>query len=201
MYKVVFLDLDGTLLDDQKNISKENMDAINYAISKGNFVYLCSGRPIDAIKEYWQKVNASRYIIYSNGAGIYDIQSNETIFSSNIDKNICLSLYNLAIQNQLCVRLDTPYARFITDEKFSLSTDVIMTESIEDFLRDNNVLQISIISDNKDDVENFINYINNANLNSIQIEDIFVTGKNNNFCAVNMINKSASKGNAIFRIV
>lgn len=201
MYKAVFLDLDGTLLDDEKNISKENIEAINYAISKGNFVYLCSGRPIDAIKKYWKKVNASRYIIYSNGAGIYDIQSNETIFSSNIDKNICLNIYNLALQNQLCVRLDTPYSRFITNKKFGLSTDIVITESIEDFMKNNDVLQISLIDNTSKNIEKFINYINNINFYSVQIEDIFITGKNNNFYALNIINKSASKGNAISRIM
>ena len=34
MYKAVFLDLDGTLLDDEKNISKENRDAIENAKEK-----------------------------------------------------------------------------------------------------------------------------------------------------------------------
>ena len=35
MYKAIFLDLDGTLLDDKKNVSQENLDAIKYAIEKG----------------------------------------------------------------------------------------------------------------------------------------------------------------------
>ena len=50
MYKAVFLDLDGTLLTDDKKISEENKKAIKYAQGKGGIVCICSGRQKDAVK-------------------------------------------------------------------------------------------------------------------------------------------------------
>ena len=61
MYKAVFLDLDGTLLDEEKNISEENKNAIKYAQSKGAYVCICSGRQFDIAKGFKEKAGADRY--------------------------------------------------------------------------------------------------------------------------------------------
>ncbi|QIK50938.1 sugar-phosphatase [Jeotgalibaca porci] len=52
MIKLIALDLDGTLLDSQKNISEMNKQAIHKALAKGVKVVLCTGRPLGGIKRY-----------------------------------------------------------------------------------------------------------------------------------------------------
>lgn len=42
MYKLIAIDLDGTLLNSYGEVSKENKDAINYALNKGVEVVLAS---------------------------------------------------------------------------------------------------------------------------------------------------------------
>ena len=44
--KLLFLDLDGTLLNDKKEINKADMDAIDEMISKGHKVIINTGRPL-----------------------------------------------------------------------------------------------------------------------------------------------------------
>lgn len=41
---VIYSDLDGTLLDSERNLSKENMDAINSFISQGGRFGVATGR-------------------------------------------------------------------------------------------------------------------------------------------------------------
>ena len=199
MYKAVFLDLDGTLLDDKKNISQENYDAIEYVTKNNGLVIICSGRSISSTQKIWNKIKASKYIIYSNGAGIYDIHKNENIFSSSIDKDICLNLYNYSIQKNICIRFDTPYGRYITDMKFSTSTDILFNENINKFLNENEILQISCMNEEQNHIESCINFINNS-FNSIKIEnyynDFYGNDKINTY-VINVINPSTSKGNAI----
>lgn len=74
MYKAVFLDLDGTLLDDKSNISEENKKAIKYVQSKGGLVCICSGRQLYKVNEFKELAGADRYLIYANGASIYDCE-------------------------------------------------------------------------------------------------------------------------------
>ena len=44
--KILFVDLDGTLLDDNKNITPENLAAIQKATEAGHAVVVTTGRPL-----------------------------------------------------------------------------------------------------------------------------------------------------------
>ena len=48
--KMIFLDLDGTLMDDDKNIPAYNMTAIRKALQQGHKVIICTGRPLCSAK-------------------------------------------------------------------------------------------------------------------------------------------------------
>lgn len=198
MYKAIFLDLDGTLLDDKKNISQENLEAIKYAIEKGVYVCIASGRSIESTKKYWTKAGASRYMIYSNGAGILDCQENENISVLTIEKDITLKLFNYAVKNGICVRLDTPYGRYITDMLYNVSnTEMELTEEIEKFLNENKIVQLSFVHVAKEKIDDLVEFFNNTINHELKIEDLFTTGLNNEFFAMNVVNTSVSKGNAI----
>ena len=196
MYKAVFLDLDGTLLDDKKIISEEDKDAIKYVREKGGMVFIASGRPIASTQKYFDKIDADKFIVYSNGAGIYDTEARENLFSARIDKRICLDLNRFAKENNICIRVDTPYGRYISDEKFALSLDVI-DKNIDAVIRENDILQVSILSETEEPRAEAIEYINENIRSGIKIENVFMTGYNNEFYAINIVNTSASKGNAI----
>ena len=66
MYKLIAIDLDGTLLNSYGEVSKENKQAIQNAISKGSEIVLASGRPIMSVKNLANELNANKYIICGN---------------------------------------------------------------------------------------------------------------------------------------
>ena len=57
MYKLIALDMDGTLLRDDKTISPAVKEAISKAKSKGVKVVLSTGRPINGINRYLKELN------------------------------------------------------------------------------------------------------------------------------------------------
>ncbi len=65
-----FLDIDGTLLSPDGKISTQNIQAVNEAVSKGHYVFICSGRSYPKVGEYI--INAANWsgIIASIGAEI-----------------------------------------------------------------------------------------------------------------------------------
>lgn len=91
MYKVIVLDLDGTLLSSDNKITKYTKKIIDILKQKKIYFILASGRHyIDMIKIVdFLKINS--FMITSNGAKIYNI-NNKLIFSDNLDKNIALIL-------------------------------------------------------------------------------------------------------------
>lgn len=66
MYKLIAIDLDGTLLNSYGEVTIENKEAIKNAISKGAEVVLASGRPIISVKNLANEINANKYMVCGN---------------------------------------------------------------------------------------------------------------------------------------
>ena len=77
-YKIVCSDLDGTLLDNNAQISRENLLAIAKLHQKGIFFVPSTGRTFSEIPTQIKENPAIRYFIYSNGAVVFDRQTNES---------------------------------------------------------------------------------------------------------------------------
>ncbi len=74
MYKLIAMDIDGTLLDSYGNVSKENIEAIKKAKEQNIEVVLTSGRMPKAMTAIASQINAENYLICGNGAMIYDVK-------------------------------------------------------------------------------------------------------------------------------
>ena len=72
---ILFTDLDGTLLTDSKELTKENQDAIREAIEAGHKVVISTGRPLAGATAQARALHLDGegcYIICFNGGEIYD---------------------------------------------------------------------------------------------------------------------------------
>lgn len=93
-YKIIASDLDGTLLNDDGEISKENIDAITTFYNKGIAFVPCTGRTYSEIPEKIVNIPGIRYIIHSNGAVVYD-RENETRILHCIDRNTAKTVWDI----------------------------------------------------------------------------------------------------------
>lgn len=85
--KMIFLDLDGTLFDDKKNIPPANAQAISEALAQGHKVIICTGRPLCSAGKLFAGLGMERegcYAITYNGGLIYDIYHRETLFKQTL---------------------------------------------------------------------------------------------------------------------
>lgn len=94
-YKLFACDLDGTLLDDNSNVSKDNFDAIEQMTKDGIEFALCTGRTFYEIPQSLRDFQSIRYIIYSDGSVIYDKKKNKNVYEHYIDMQTLIRLYNL----------------------------------------------------------------------------------------------------------
>lgn len=84
-YKLIAIDLDGTLLDDNMEISRRNKQAIRRALDKGVRVTLCSGRPFDMVKGYAKELGLKLPFIINNGAMIVTSHDHKVVYKREID--------------------------------------------------------------------------------------------------------------------
>ncbi len=81
MYKLIAIDLDGTLLDDRRNVSDETIAVLREADARGIRVVLCSGRAPTTIKRFYDilGLTGEQYAIGFNGAAVYENSKSELL--------------------------------------------------------------------------------------------------------------------------
>ena len=129
--KLIAIDIDGTLLDDQKEIPNDNINAIKKANLENKKVVLSSGRPLSkkTISFYEQLglLKENNYFIAYNGESIYEVVSNKTIYSNPLSYNDISKLDNyfssLLIESARYVHLDENVT-VINPNEFSLLEEV-----------------------------------------------------------------------------
>lgn len=85
--RLLFMDLDGTLLNDAKEISQGNRDALNQALCRGHGVIIATGRPLKSAMDQAHKLGMDQpgcFLIAYNGAVIYDWAQQKQIFSRTL---------------------------------------------------------------------------------------------------------------------
>lgn len=99
-YKMIVLDLDGTLLTKDKKISPKTKQALIDIQKKGKKVVLASGRPFPGMEKYSQELQLDvygGYVLSFNGVQILDCKSGKIISESSIPVEKCQQVYDLSL--------------------------------------------------------------------------------------------------------
>ena len=83
-YKLIALDMDGTLLNSQKEISKQTLEMIQKAYDSGKEVIFSTGRCVAELNSYIEQIPELRYINCVSGALVYDLKERRKIYSNAI---------------------------------------------------------------------------------------------------------------------
>ena len=107
MYKLIVIDLDGTMLDSYGQVTQNTKNAIKNAIEKGIDVVIASGRPIDSIKSIAKDIGSEKYFIAGNGALIYDIPKDEILYDKYMKKEKVLEIIKICEENSISYNVYT----------------------------------------------------------------------------------------------
>jgi len=80
-YKLIAVDMDGTLLDERKCITERTLAAVKLAGERGVFVCLSTGRPLCGVHSYMEQLRLNTPVITCNGAVVIDPDSGKIIHS------------------------------------------------------------------------------------------------------------------------
>lgn len=117
MYKMIAIDLDGTLLNSEKKISDHNKKALKWAMKKGVKIVICSGRIYAFASMYSREIGSKEPVIACNGAVIKSIDTGEVLFAEPLSTTDCLKVMELCHEEDI-------YFHFYID-------DVMYAEKLE----------------------------------------------------------------------
>ena len=96
MYKLVAVDMDGTLLKSDKTLHPDTIRDIEYAASKRVDVVYCSGRAVIEIRPYLKTLPSIRYGICCSGSVVYDFKEDKVLFSKEIMSKYAVRISDVA---------------------------------------------------------------------------------------------------------
>lgn len=159
MYKIIFCDLDGTLLDDNRNVSDINKNAINKAIEKGCKFVICSGRSNMSI-DYFNKIfnfdKIKNYAVAFNGAYIYETNTKKKLVEHLVPSTGAIKAINMCrkfnvdimVYKNEMLYFDAPTIRTDTYAKRNMVNTTIVNNLIE--VASEPVSKVIIIGDNEE---------------------------------------------------
>lgn len=225
MYKLVAIDLDGTLLNSEGEVSKENRDAIKLATEKGIYVVLCSGRITTSVKNISQDIGLDKYLISGNGAELYDIQNNEIIYNNNISKELALKIIKFCEENSIYYSLFAEnsiiaptlnhnvlvYNSENSKKELNKKTNINITQNIYEYIENstaNSFSKITICDNNKTIFKGIINKLRKfKNVEVLDVAHMCNKTINNGEDKINLqyyyteiTSKSVNKWNAILKL-
>lgn len=102
--KTIFLDLDGTLLNDKKEVSEQNQEWMNRALKAGNKIVISTGRPFPSAKKIIKKLQFDKpgfYCVCYNGGVIFECGTKHIIFQKALNKELAFEIIDLCKKNQI----------------------------------------------------------------------------------------------------
>ena len=96
MIKILAFDLDGTLLDDSKQIPQDNIDAIKRAAARGVQIVPATGRIYKGIPDELKSLPFMRWFITANGSYLYDAVEDRAAARAEIPAEEAVAFFEYA---------------------------------------------------------------------------------------------------------
>lgn len=87
-YQLIALDMDGTVLNDKKEIDEETRSAIHEALAAGVEVVFCTGRSFSEMRDILKDFPDMHYLCGESGALVLDLQKGETLHREEVSREI-----------------------------------------------------------------------------------------------------------------
>ncbi len=187
MYKLVAIDLDGTMLNQYGEISKKTKEIIKKCIEKGIEIVPASGRPIDSIKTIAKDLGIQHYFIAGNGALVYDVQGDTILYKNCIKKEKVLEIIKICEENSIAYNVYTDKVILAPNLKFNVlyyykenlkkednkKTNISIVQNLYDYvknMKEENFLKVTICDESDSIFHAIIKKI--KDINGIEVLDI-----------------------------
>ena len=106
MIKAVFIDIDETLTNSQREVTEKTKLEIKKCVENGVKIILTSGRSRREAMNFQEQIGTSPYIVSSNGASAYDAENGVEIYNERIDPQMVLQLIRHSRENGYRIKLN-----------------------------------------------------------------------------------------------
>ena len=138
---LIVIDVDGTLRNDDGIISDRNKEALDKVMKNGNLAVVCTGRPRHKSLHIAEEINSVDYIITLNGAEVFDMANQQTIYASSLDKEYIYEILEYCYEKDIRVALTTGTCDYVTKDVRSEIDILLPRDNYKEVLEDTTIIQ------------------------------------------------------------
>lgn len=202
MIKAVFIDIDETLTNSQREVTEKTKLEIKKCVENGVKIILTSGRSRREAMDFQEQIGTSSYIVSSNGASAYDAENGVEIYNERIDPQMVLQLIKYSRENGYRIKLNYKDLLVMNEAAYPDEKDKeVSYEELERVAVEEQVVQCVITSTDFEKMRVFRDYIKNECVGiavaneSKRFKNPDLKPSRNYYCDVASV--KFSKGNAV----
>lgn len=202
MIKAVFIDIDETLTNSQREVTEKTKLEIKKCVENGVKIILSSGRSRREAMDFQEQIGTSPYIVSSNGASAYDAENGVEIYNERIDPQMVLQLIKYSRENGYRIKLNYKDLLVMNEAAYPDEKDKeVSYEELERVAVEEQVVQCVITSTDFEKMRVFRDYIKNECVGiavaneSKRFKNPDLKPSRNYYCDVASV--KVSKGNAV----
>lgn len=202
MIKAVFIDIDKTLTNSQREVTEKTKLEIKKCVENGVKIILTSGRSRREAMNFQEQIGTSPYIVSSNGASAYDAENGVEIYNERIDPQMALQLIKHSRENGYRIKLNYKDLLVMNEAAYPYEKDKeVSYEELERVAVEEQVVQCVITSTDFEKMKVFRDYIKNECVGiavaneSKRFKNPDLKPSRNYYCDVASV--KVSKGNAV----
>ena len=191
--KIIFIDIDGTLVDDNKEISIATKNAIKRITDKGILVVITSGRDLVHTINRSIASNSSSLVIATGGSLIYNYKNSNVLFSDFFNYSDIVLVWDYCISNKIGLILkafDGVYCNNYSERNYRFIDDISIC-------RNASISQILIMSDSYEKMEEARKYVSSLGMVITSLSSSYLESTSANYYSIDVNNSAVSKGIAI----
>ena len=116
MYKLIAIDLDGTLLTDELKITPDTVAAIQKVVESGVVVTIATGRMFPSAKQFAQQLGINVPLITYQGAIIKDVNEKEVMYERLVTPTIAQKLVEIASEKNVHIQVYQDDILYVTSD-------------------------------------------------------------------------------------
>lgn len=205
--KMIGMDLDGTLLTDDKKMSAYTGEVLAKAIEHGVVVLVATGRPLSAVPEELLTFPGMRYIVTANGAQVLDLRENVVLQESSLPAATAYEILHILEDYDVMREIFVKGTGYGEREKIERVEDFFDTESMRAYIRQTRV-PVESLTDTLDELHAGVDKVHaifndleerkEARERILQLDGLVVTGAFGNTLEINK--EGTSKAESLIRL-
>ena len=135
--KLLALDVDGTLFDDNGKISQASIDAMNQAREAGIEVVPTSGRDYDGIP--WDQLENVdiNYVITTNGSAVYEAKTKKCLYEKYLDSGKMIPIFEYLLKKEIYINVFVDGVNYTPVQVYSYIDNLDLPDYVIQHMKEN----------------------------------------------------------------